>query len=100
MRLNAKPMILNLRALKEEGEEFHFDRSSEEFAGVLDDIIGDREFSVDLEVQRLGNSFQVRGRFATSYGDCCSQCGYDLDVKVADTVNEILVIEKERINFD
>lgn len=89
-------MKINLKALTPEGETYHFDRSSEEFHGVLDDIIGKREFAVDVEIRPLGNSFEMRGKFAAAYTDSCSKCGYDVDVPITNKINEILVIEEAR----
>ena len=89
-------MKINLKAITEEGESFHFDRTTEEFNGVLDDIIGSRDFNVDVEIRPIGNSYEMRGRFTASYGDSCSKCGYDLDVDVDNKINEILVIEEAR----
>lgn len=89
-------MIIDLLSIDSEGRSFQYTEASDELKGAFSDLIGDSSFNVELTVSPLGNTYQIKGIVSSSYSDCCSRCGYDIDVPLANKVNEIIVIEEER----
>lgn len=89
-------MIVDLKGLPESGEEYSFNRESEEFRGVLDDLVGQNDFSVEVRIEPLGNSYQLIGKFQSKYVDNCSRCGVPIDVPIKNKIHEILMIEDVR----
>lgn len=89
-------MRIDLKLIDEDGENLKFDQESDEVRGVFYDLVGENDFSIDLKLLPLGNSYQLLGRIQSHYGDMCSLCGEDIQVPIQSRVHEILVIEKER----
>jgi uncharacterized protein len=89
-------MLVDLKSIEEEGEQFQFTQSSEEMEGAFDDLIGSNEFKADIEIKPLGNTYQIHGSIESHYPELCSQCGHDIDVLLKNRINEIVVVEKQR----
>lgn len=89
------PTEFNLKELPPEGRHFHFDETSEELSTELTDVVGNNPYSVDLEIQHLGNAYQVSGTIKTQMDLACSRCAVDFKFPVDFKVKEILMIEPE-----
>ncbi len=89
-------MLIDLKSIDEDGEHYDFDELSEEVEGAFSDLIGKTPFKISLDIHPLGNTFQVKGHLTSEYQEMCSQCGYDISVPLKSSINEIVVIEKER----
>lgn len=91
-----KLMLIELKSIEEEGEQFQFNQASDELEGAFEDLIGEADFNADIEIRPLGNTFHVSGSIESHYPELCSQCGHEIDVPIKNKINEIIVIEKER----
>ena len=89
-------MFVDLKTIPEEGETFHFDHLSEELLGYFSDLIGETPFQIHIQIKLLGNSYQILGKVISQYPETCSACGYDIQLPLEVSINEILVIEKKR----
>jgi uncharacterized metal-binding protein YceD (DUF177 family) len=89
-------MIIDLKSIDENGKAFIFDRKSEGLKSSFDDLLGQNDFNIEIDIKPLGNTFQVKGYINSHSLDSCSKCGYEIDVPLKGSINEIIVIEKAR----
>lgn len=88
-------MKIKLNEIPNEGRQYTFNRETGELNEVLDDLLADRPYSVELFIKPIGNAFEMTGRVNTMVGEICSRCGWDLDVAIDRKVREILMEERE-----
>ena len=89
-------MIIDLNTIDAEGKDYHFTQDSDELVGAFKDLIGKADYSINLFISPLGNTYQITGAVKSQYPERCSRCGYDIDVPLQAKINEIVVIEKQR----
>jgi uncharacterized metal-binding protein YceD (DUF177 family) len=89
-------MLIDLKSIDENGKDYNFDELSDETRGAFSDLLGETPFQIELFIRPMGNTYQVQGQVKSQYHDVCSQCGYDIDLPLKNTINEIIVIEKQR----
>lgn len=90
------PTYIQLNELPEEGRSYHFDRESGELNKILEDLVGQNPYSVDLFIQPMGNVFSISGDLHTKVGTQCARCGRDMDHPVDENFSELIVVEKPR----
>lgn len=83
--------FINLTEIPEEGRAFEFNRQTGDLNELLEDIIGDRAFSVNLFIRPIGNAYEMRGEVRTQIAEICSLCGWDIELPLVRKVNEILI---------
>ncbi len=89
-------MIIQLNEIPSEGKSYDFTRKSGELNEVLQDLIGDREYTIHLDVSPIGKSFDVRGSIDTSYSETCSFCASPFDLKVKEKFQELVVYDDQK----
>lgn len=83
--------FINLTEIPEHGRAFEFNRKTGDLNDLLKDIIGDREFDVNLFIRPMGNAYEMTGQVQTKVAEVCSLCGWDIDVPITKRINEILL---------
>lgn len=94
MKARLTPTEIALRELPIEGREFNFTRESGELNSALEDLIGSNPYSVHLKITPMGNTFDLRGRLATTLDLQCSLCAFDFKLPVDVPLHELILIEK------
>ncbi len=87
--------FINLAEIPEDGRAFEYNRKTGDLNEMLKDIIGDRDFSVNIYIRPMGNAYEMSGQVNTKVAEVCSLCGWDIDVPITKRVNEILIPEGE-----
>ncbi|MGE3975217.1 MAG: DUF177 domain-containing protein [Bdellovibrionales bacterium] len=87
-------MIIHFNEVSPEGQTFYLDRRSGELNGALQDLIGQRPYTVDLEVMPLGQSFDVKGSVKTELPQVCSLCADEFTLKVNEKFHQIAMDEE------
>ncbi len=86
-------MKINLNEIPEEGCEYDFNRETGELNVILADLLGTRPYDVRMMIRPLGNAYEVRGKLKTHLPALCSKCGWDIEVAIDRSMNEVLVEE-------
>ncbi len=84
-------MKIHLSEIPAEGRHYDFSRETGELNDALGDLIQDRSYDVAFTIKPIGNVFELKGRVKTRMSELCSRCGWDLDLPVDQTFNEILM---------
>ncbi len=95
-------MIIQLNEIPSEGRSFDFSKKTGELDDVLQDIIGEHDYRVHLDVHPVGKSFDVRGEVEAEYGEVCSFCASQFALRVKEKFHELVVHDgqKEIKGFD
>lgn len=88
-------MKIRLNEIPEAGRAYQFDRETAELDQDLEDLIGQRDYDVDLFIKPIGNAYELRGQVKTAVGEVCSKCGWDFDFAITKPIREILFEEHE-----
>lgn len=96
MKKYTYPTRIQLNELPEEGQSYHFDRDSGELNHILQDLVGENAYTVDIFIQPMGNVFQISGDLHTEVGTQCARCGRDMNHPVDENFSELIVVEKPR----
>lgn len=89
-------MIIQLNEIPNEGKSFNFSRKTGELDEVLKDLIGENDYKINLDINPVGKSFDVRGSIATSYNEVCSFCASQFDLKVDEKFHELVVCDDQK----
>lgn len=96
MKKTAYPTYVNLKELPLEGESFDFSRETGELDDALQDLIGDYDYQVEMQLTPAGNAFAISGHIETSAELQCARCGRDTKQEIRDDFNELILVMKER----
>lgn len=88
-------MKIRLVEIPQEGRSYTYDRAHGELDDDLNDLIGSRDYSVDMMIKPIGNAYEVHGKLKTSLGQICSVCGYDFEQPIERKISEILFEEDD-----
>lgn len=89
-------MRINLNDIPTEGKQFKFTQADGKITPVMQDLIGQEDFSFDITIRPLGNAFEVKGEGHSFADEVCSKCGWDLHLPIDKKIHEYLVIEEAR----
>ncbi len=92
--------FINLTEIPEDGRAFEYSRKTGDLNDMLKDIIGDRDFDVNLYIRPIGNAYEMIGQVTTKVAEVCSLCGWDIEVPITKRVNEILIPEGDAYRKD
>ena len=84
-------MRIRLSEIPKEGRAYTFDRASGELDEVLEDLIKKNNYEVELFIKPIANAYEMRGKVKTKVTELCALCGWDIDVEIDKSVNEILM---------
>lgn len=86
------PRTLNLNEIPEQARLYVCDRASGEMNDALKDLIGSNPYSIEFEVQKVGNAYLAKGKIITQMPLVCSDCSGDYNEPVNIQFQEVLVI--------
>lgn len=91
-------MIIRLKDITEEGEDFEYKKGDEQTldAGFKEALGYLPEFQVKCHIQELGNVYSAQGNIHTTAKDTCSLCGEDLEIPIQHKFNEYLIKAEDR----
>lgn len=90
------PTKVNLKDMPDDGESFHFSKSTGELDKALKDLIGQYDYVVDLQLTPAGNAYQISGNIKTKADLLCARCGRDTTIDINDNFHEVIVVMKEK----
>lgn len=96
MKKNLYPTSLNLKDMPLAGESFNFSKSTGELDKVLGEIIGQHDYTVNLQLTPAGNAFEIGGEIHTKADLLCARCGRDATININDKFSELIVVMKEK----
>lgn len=88
-------MKIRLNEIPQEGRTYTFSRETGELNAVLEELVQDHDYDVELHIKPIGHAYEMRGTVKTKMNEVCSLCGWDLELPVDRKVNEILIEENE-----
>lgn len=83
-------MKIRLNEIPAEGRSYHFTRETGELNKDLEDLVHELPYDVAFTIRPIGNAYEMRGKLKAQLTEACSKCGYDFDLPVEKTINEIL----------
>jgi uncharacterized metal-binding protein YceD (DUF177 family) len=86
------PRIIRLNELPDQGRTFVYSRSTGEIQAQLEDLLGDRDYSVRLQITPLGQAFRIEGQIQSGLDLQCSLCGIDFAFPLDIQINELLAV--------
>lgn len=88
-------MRINLNEIPQDGAFFHLNRTTGELNEVLNDLIGNHSYKVDLSIFQSATKghFTLTGTVSTSSNEACSRCGIDFDLSINEKFQELLLPE-------
>ena len=89
-------MVIDLFNIDEKGRSYCFDESDNEWKKAFLDLVEESAFCVSMEIQPMAGAYRISGGFQSHYRETCSRCGYSIQVPIKNSINEIVVIEKQR----
>ena len=103
-------MLIDLLTIDKNGRIYDFDEFSSEISGAFVDLIGQEPFKIQITISLLAEAYKISGKLSSRSQDICSLCGYEFHYPLENSINEIVIIEKQRprntqvsqssINFD
>ncbi len=88
-------MLINLLEIPSEGKSFFCDRKSAELNPILQDIIGNSDYSAEFTIRPLqAGTFELSGQVRTQLPEDCSRCGLDFQMPVDQKFRELLLPEQ------
>lgn len=90
---NYFPLKLNLNEVTSDPMEFNTNRQYGDLNEVLNDLIGDQDYSVHLSLQKVGNAYLMSGDVKTKLPLTCSDCGGEYLHPLDQHFEELLVIQ-------
>lgn len=90
---NYFPLKLNLNEVAKEPLEFNTRREFGDLNEVLKDLIGEEDYSVHLEIEKIGNAYLMKGDVKTRLPLICSDCGGEYFHPIEQHFEELLVIQ-------
>ena len=90
------PMKIRLNEIPEEGRNYTFTQQTAELNGVLQDLIKNNHYSINLDIKPLNTKdFTIIGSVSTKTPEQCSRCAEDFDFIVDKNIHEILIPNQE-----
>jgi uncharacterized protein len=86
-------MKIRLKEIPQDGRSYVFDRSSAELNEVLQDLVGENDYSVELYIKPIGNVYEMTGSLKTVLPETCSHCGYEFELPIDRRIKEVLFEE-------
>lgn len=89
-------MKIRLNEIPEEGRNYIFNRQTAELNSVLQDLINNNSYAVNLNIKPLNTKdFTIWGSVSTKTKEQCSRCAEDFDFTIEKKVHEILIPGQE-----
>lgn len=89
-------MKIRLNEIPEEGRNYVLNRQTAELNSVLEDLIKNNPYDVNLDIKPLNpRDFTVTGSVLTKTFEQCSRCAEDFDFIVDKKIREILIPDQE-----
>jgi uncharacterized protein len=83
-------MMIDLKKLNEEGEEFVYGPENKEMRAFLRELIGDQPFEARFYISPAGRSFEVRGTVKAQLPLNCAFCAERFEYPVQERVRELV----------
>lgn len=85
-------MKIKLNEIPENGEEYQFSRENAELNAILNDLVGNNTYQIDLTIRPLNSrDYDLTGQLATQIPEQCSRCGDHFQLQVNQRLHEILI---------
>lgn len=88
-------MKIRLAEIPEDGRNYTYDRKHGELDSEINDLVGQRDYAVEMFIKPIGNAYEVRGNLKTATEQLCSVCGYDFEQPIDRKITEILFEEDD-----
>ena len=89
-------MKIRLNEIPEEGRNYTFNRQTAELNSVLQDLVKNNPYSINLDIRPLNTKdFTITGSVVTKTPEQCSRCAEDFDFVVNKQIHEILIPNQE-----
>ena len=89
-------MKIRLNEIPVDGRNYIFNRQTAELNSVLQDLISNNSYDVNLNIKPLNTKdFTVLGSVSTKTKEQCSRCAEDFDFTIDKKVHEILIPGQE-----
>lgn len=90
------PLTVQLKDLPKRGMDFHFTRETGELNSVLDDLIGENPYNIQVHICPDGPAYTIKGDIQTQMNLACARCALDFKHTVKKRFRESLVIQAEK----
>lgn len=85
-------MKIKLNEIPEEGRTYTFNRQTAELNPVLQDILGNNEYDISLDIRPLNTKdFTILGRVSAQTHEQCSRCAEEFELPIQKKIHEILI---------
>jgi uncharacterized protein len=84
-------MIIHFNEIPEGGKNYQLNQHSGELNRALKDLIGERAYSIEMDVFPLGQSFDVKGVVYTKLPQVCSLCADEFDLELREKFHHIVM---------
>ena len=88
-------MLINLSEIPPEGRTFHFTEKTAELNSALEDLVRNCPYSIDFQIQPVGNIFEVTGKIHSDVKMECTRCLKEFALKIDERIHELLIPGKE-----
>ncbi|MES2963642.1 MAG: DUF177 domain-containing protein [Bdellovibrionota bacterium] len=88
-------MKIRLNEIPAEGRSYTFDRKTGELNADVGDLVGTHDYSVQMNINPIGNAYEMRGKLKTTLDEVCSKCGEEFAMPIEKSFHEILFEEPE-----
>ncbi len=90
-------LTVQLKNIPNKGWEYHFDRQSKDLNQILEDLIGDNNYSIDIHILPTGEStYKIKGVIQAQLNLLCSRCAYEFKYKIHKPFLENIIIQQKQ----
>ena len=90
------PLTVQLKDLPKRGVDFHFTRETGELNGILDDLIGENPYNIQIHICPDGPAYTIEGHIQTQMNLACARCALDFKYTVKKHFRENLIVQSEK----
>ncbi|MBC86001.1 MAG: hypothetical protein CL677_02390 [Bdellovibrionaceae bacterium] len=90
---NHYPTRLFLSEIPEDGALYTYSKESGELNDALKDLIGDHPYTVEIQIQPMGDVFKLTGQVTTKMDQICSRCAIELQEPIHCEFDELLMVD-------
>lgn len=94
MKSKQDPTRILLKDIPLEGQAFEFTNFSGELNDSMGDVVGSNAYRVDLFIQPMGNTYELKGEIKSAVDQQCSVCADEFKRPVSLKVHELIVVER------
>ena len=90
------PLTLQLKDLPKQGVDLHFTKETGELNGVLDDLIGNNPYRIQIYICPDGPVYMIEGHIQTQMNLACARCALDFKHTVIKHFRESLIVQSKK----